>query len=82
MSDQGAQTDMRLYDGEDWETTAHIAPVSRTRHCPAHGFIQATIRLRRIGWLDQKGRVWTEIPPQDGFDGGSLTPLLVNPGCD
>jgi hypothetical protein len=82
MSDQGAQTDMRLYDGEDWETTAHIAPVSSPRHCDAHDFIQATIRLRRIGWLDQKGRVWTEIPPQDGFDGGSLTPLLVNPGCD
>jgi hypothetical protein len=37
-------------------------------------------RLRRIGWLDQKGRVYTAMPPQAGFDGGSLTPLLIDPG--
>jgi hypothetical protein len=34
--------------------------------------------LRRVGWLDQKGRVWTKIPPTHGFDGGSLTPLLID----
>lgn len=37
-----------------------------------------TARLRRIGWLDQKGRVWTEIPATADFDGGSLTPLLID----
>jgi hypothetical protein len=42
---------------------------SRTRH---------TATLRRIGWLDQKGRVWTEVPASDEFDGGSLTPLLID----
>jgi hypothetical protein len=34
--------------------------------------------LRRVGWLDQKGRVWTKIPPSADFDGGSLTPLLID----
>lgn len=34
-------------------------------------------KMRRIGWLDQKGRIWTEVPPGNTFDGGSLTPLLV-----
>lgn len=34
--------------------------------------------LRRIGWLDQKGRVWTRVPATADFDGGSLTPLLVD----
>jgi len=42
---------------------------SRQRH---------TASLRRVGWLDQQGRVWTEVPPSDGFDGGSLTPLLID----
>jgi hypothetical protein len=35
------------------------------------------LRVRRVGWLNQKGRVWTEIPPISEFDGGSLTPLLI-----
>lgn len=34
--------------------------------------------LRRVGWLDQKGRVWTEVPSTLDFDGGSLTPLLID----
>jgi len=34
--------------------------------------------LRRVGWIDQKGRVWTKVPASDGFDGGSLTPLLID----
>jgi hypothetical protein len=42
---------------------------SRQRYCAT---------LRRVGWLDQKGRVWTEIPPGVTFDGGSLTPLLID----
>lgn len=37
-----------------------------------------TATLRRVGWLDQKGRVWTEVPAGPDFDGGSLTPLLVD----
>jgi hypothetical protein len=84
MDIQGAQTDLRLYQGEDWQATGHAVqmPLSRDWYCDDHGVLQATIKLRLIGWLDQKGRVYTKTPPQDGFDGGSLTPLLVNPGCD
>jgi hypothetical protein len=37
-----------------------------------------TATLRRIGWIDQKGRVWLEVPATADFDGGSLTPLLVD----
>ncbi len=36
-------------------------------------------RLRRIGWLDQLGRVWLRSSDWDG-KGGSLTPLLIDPG--
>ncbi len=35
--------------------------------------------LRRIGWIDQKGRVYIELPPQGSFDGGSLHALLIDP---
>jgi hypothetical protein len=34
--------------------------------------------LRRVGWLDQEGRVWLEVPPGAGSGGGPLTPLLVD----
>lgn len=36
-------------------------------------------RLRRIGWLDQLGRVWLRASDWDG-NGGSITPLLIDPG--
>lgn len=36
-------------------------------------------RLRRIGWLDQLGRVWLRSSGWDG-KGGSITPLLIDPG--
>lgn len=72
-------TGLRLHEGETWYTTGHALP---TADCPDHRVPQATLALRRIGWVDQKGRVYQAIPPQAGFDGGSLTPLLINPGCD
>lgn len=72
-SPQGAQTEMRLYEGEKWPVLADLAhnlddePVRRD-----------TATLRRVGWLDQKGRVWTRTPSSLTFDGGSLTPLLID----
>jgi hypothetical protein len=42
----------------------------------------APIRMRQVGWLDQRGRVWLETPPVAGFDGGSLTPLLIQLSYD
>lgn len=39
-------------------------------------------RLRQIGWIDQKGRVYPVAYGRLGanWDGGSLSPLLVDPG--
>lgn len=64
----GAQTDLKLHEGDVWKV-----PVDRADE--EHQFFAT---LRRVGWLDQKGRVWTSIPPSDQFDGGSLTPLLID----
>jgi hypothetical protein len=75
----------RGQDFDDWFSSVEmVAPVtpemlerlllkawdaSRQRH---------TAGLRRIGWMDQKGRVWTQMPSGREFDGGSLTPLLID----
>lgn len=64
----GAQTDMKVYEGEEWKVVVDRADEE-------HRYFAT---LRRVGWLDQKGRVWTKIPPSAGFDGGSLTPLLID----
>lgn len=64
----GAQTDMKAYEGEDWKVPAD----------PAGEELSHVATLRRVGWLDQKGRVWTKIPPSKDFDGGSLYPLLID----
>lgn len=84
MRNSWFQTNLHLYEGEDWETTAHAAiPVtSSIKVCQDHEAFECTITLRRIGWIDQRGRIWREAPHPDGFDGGGLTPLLINPGCD
>lgn len=53
-------------------------PVQTQMFLPAaEDWPDVTMRVRRVGWLDQRGRVWYSIPPSDDFDGGSLTPLLV-----
>lgn len=54
---------------KDFELMEDAWRESRRTHCAT---------LRRIGWIDQKGRVWTDIPPSSMFDGGSLTPLLID----
>lgn len=65
---KGVETTMRLYLGEDiWGRTC---------------------RMRRIGWIDQKGRVYPydlRFMTDDAFarfDGGSLSPLLIEIGDD
>jgi hypothetical protein len=83
-------TGMRLHVGEDWDVLpdlhehptldGHFAYTHMAPHRPTGNEVPVA-RLRRIGWLDQKGRVWLTMPqPADGFDGGSLTPLLIDPG--
>lgn len=68
------ETGMRLHSGEDWKV--HGDPLYDDDGNVAGRWHQAT--LRRVGWLDQKGRVWLETPPGAQFDGGSLTPLLID----
>jgi hypothetical protein len=57
------------YTSRELEAMRTSWEASRQRH---------TAELRRIGWLDQKGRIWLACPPPADFDGGSLTPLLID----
>lgn len=71
----GHPTGMRLYLGDDgWEVKADMLP-ELAGEPPMRS---DTATLRRVGWLDQKGRVWTRTPAAADFDGGSLTPLLID----
>lgn len=79
----GADTGMRLHEGEDWDVMVDVRTDQNTVYYPRRvnhrgGFSVPAARLRRIGWLDQRGRVWLKVPPSAGFDGGSLTPLLID----
>jgi hypothetical protein len=76
---------MRLHQGEAWNVLPDLAlDPGRFAGNPAlqargrDGKMYPVARLRRIGWLDQKGRVWLACPPMAQFDGGSLTPLLID----
>lgn len=80
IADEIMDTGLRLYEGQEWPTRAHDSGYQF--YCHDHEVGMRQISLRKIGWLDQKGRVWKEAPFTVGFDGGSLTPLLINPGCD
>jgi hypothetical protein len=79
---------MQLHQGEPWDVLPDLRPdpdgeqLYVYTHTALHrsGLKVPVAKLRRIGWLDQKGRVWLEVPPSAEFDGGSLTPLLIDPG--
>jgi hypothetical protein len=79
---------MRLHEGERWPVPADTAVKDLDGDGPDE-LIPATLvnvrgsrvpaaTLRRVGWLDQRGRVWLGTPPCATFDGGSLTPLLID----
>ena len=86
----GVLTGLRLNDGEPWDVFPDTRPadghdiaiptrIERDRN----GHLLPVARLRRVGWLDQRGRVWTKIP--DGATArsmrcGSFSPLLIDPG--
>lgn len=83
------ETGLDVSKGEDWQILPDMRPAREgedglmlyARHATHRsGFTVPVARLRRIGWLDQKGRVWLEVPSSAQFDGGSLTPLLIDPG--
>jgi hypothetical protein len=85
-------TELRAYEGEDWQVLPDLKPdpdnegsddrvlyarLAQTRH----GVRVPAATLRRIGWLDQRGRVWQEVPPgakAEEMRCGSFTPLLID----
>jgi hypothetical protein len=69
---------MRLHEGEDFTASGVMTHLDREPIVAgAEPPIRASVLMRRVGWLDQKGRVWLKTPPSREFDGGSLTPLLI-----
>lgn len=85
------QTPIRLHSGEAWPVRPDMRPGNSDGdedpdlkfftkfQQDAHTRQQVPLAtLRRVGWLDQKGRVWGAVPPMVTFDGGSLTPLLID----
>lgn len=86
-ANQPWQTGLGLHEGEPWDVLPDIRldaddlPVyPYLAESSAHHVKVPIARLRRVGWLDQKGRVYLKVPPGAEFDGGSLTPLLIDPG--
>lgn len=73
------ETGMALSAGVEFTARGRVdGPFTEDEACR----LTAPIRMRQVGWLDQKGRVWLECPPAGQFDGGSLTPLLVQVSYD
>jgi hypothetical protein len=75
----GYQTDMRLSRCVDYVATGRLEEGPYQDPERQEGIMKASIRVRQVGWLDQKGRVWIigAISFGTEFDGGSLTPLLI-----
>lgn len=80
-------TDLRINQNtHDVNITAHGDKATHfaVGWCSDHEVPKYTVTLRQIGWIDQAGNVYvTEKEWRDaGGPNGSITPLLVNPGCD
>ena len=73
-------TDLRASQGESWPVLADLIH-SRGGREYDEPVRDDKATLRRIGWLDQRGRVWQEIPPgtkAEEMRCGSFTPLLID----
>ncbi len=93
-STNGTDTGLRLHQGEPWPVIPDLKPDPDNwtddermvyTHTAEHrsGIKVPVATLRRIGWLDQRGRVWLKIPSTAkaaNLGCGSFTPLLVDPG--
>jgi hypothetical protein len=91
---QGVPTAMKLNQGEEWLVQPNRRPGNeeigenpgiryfcKYTDDPHTGQKVPVARLLRVGWLDQRGQVWTEIPSgkiADEAGCGSFTPLLVD----
>lgn len=81
---KNARTPLRVSQNcEAQKVTAHLHQLFTVDTC-AHEVPRAEVTLRRIGWIDQAGVVWVSEKDwrQAGGPNGSITPLLINPGCD
>lgn len=74
-------TGMRLHEGRACFVEGHVIGTAGT--CD-HDIPRAKIEMRRIGWIDQKGNVWLSSTDwtNAGAPNGSITPLLIDPGCE
>jgi len=87
---QPMHTGLRLsLNCEDWDVTPDLKYDEAlegfvyARTTDSHGMKVPVARLRRIGWLDQRGQVWLKVPDgatADRYRCGSFTPLLIDPG--
>lgn len=83
MADRPPDSGIRASKANDVLVSGHNRQ-ARVTYCRGHQVPMAMVQLRHVGWLDQKGRVYAldAAPGPSGFDGGSLTPLLIDVGCD
>jgi hypothetical protein len=83
-----APTGLRLAQNcEDWDVPADTrldedGNRTTTRTVLVAGAQVPAARLRRIGWLDQRGQVWLRSSDwmAAGGPNGSITPLLIDAG--
>lgn len=80
----GAQTELKLYETRDLDIWGHASKTQASRPCRnGHSVTTHTVIASQIGWIDQKGRVYpNDFTLPKPFDGGSITPLLVQKDCD
>jgi hypothetical protein len=76
----GTDTGLRAGQGEDLPVPGDVNRSAWAGHynMPHH---DSKATLRRVGWLDQRGRVWLALPPADlaAREGcGSFAPLLID----
>lgn len=72
---RAAQAGLRLHEDTDMEVLADVWTRDGDTWLRCDNGVPAAT-LRRVGWLDQQGRVWTAKPPPEAGD--SLMPLLVD----
>ncbi len=79
----GTDTGLRLHRGEPWPVVADYRDTEDGFQYRVDDAGKVIARLRRIGWLDQRGRVWLHLPSTAkaaNLGCGSFTPLLIDPG--
>jgi hypothetical protein len=80
-------TELSEAEGEPWPVPSdsvmdeHLPYRVTTKTVNVHGAPVPAATLRRIGWLDQRGRVWLKVPDTTTAGRercGSFIPLLID----